>query len=176
MNCIFKGILINSRGSCHSSAAIKGNRTVISRWRTAWRERREEGGGWRRRKKQWLSEAISEVPACSVCIIIELLFRILISARYWFFFPTSAAKSTGIDHLTLFFFFFLPPLCHLLSSSSLQCPTITVLHITLPIGQSWLFCAVKCILITINPNPLCGQHGAYASIWSNKANSADNSI
>lgn len=59
---------------------------------------------WRRRKK-WLSGVSSEIPACSICIIIELLFRFLISAHWFFFFFPSQELNQG--ELTIMF---MPPL------------------------------------------------------------------
>lgn len=69
---------------------------------------------------RWQGEGeSSEVPACSIRIRIELLFRILISAQLLIFFP---------PHLSLINCF-RPPVSPFVLQF-LQCPTITVLHIT----------------------------------------------
>lgn len=86
---------------------------------------------WRRRKN-WLSGVSSEIPACSICIIIELLFRFLISAHWFFFLPLSRAKSRGIDHYAY-------------ASSVTFCPSVPLVsyiwfYTLLLICQSLLFC------------------------------------
>lgn len=131
MSCIFKGILINWRGSCHSSAAIKVNRTVINCWSTAWRETRGEG-----ENKEEEVAFRGELPVCSICIIIELLFRILISAHYWFFYHPPPPQQLNQLEWTIILFF--QP-CHLLSSSSFSVLQ-SQLYTLLLIGQSLPFC------------------------------------
>lgn len=89
-NCIFKGILINSRGSCHSSAAIKGNRMAISGC---------EGkrGGWdvTKRRQKWFRGRAKKPPLDQSASQSRCYLRFSSQQVIdLFFFLTSAAKSS----------------------------------------------------------------------------------
>lgn len=98
--------------------------------------RRRERGRGTRGGRSGFQGASSELPACSICIIIELLFRILISARYWFFSPPQRLNQL---ELTITHFAFSPHPCHLLSSSFFSVPR-SQFYTLLLIGQNLLLC------------------------------------
>lgn len=87
--------------STQQSLVIVQPPSKIIEWLLTGKGQHDGGGGW-------LSGPSSEVLACSICIIIELLFRTLISAHYWFFSPPPQQLNQLKLTITHFAFFFPP--------------------------------------------------------------------